>query len=163
MENSMPPEKPSTAVSNTFPEKNHHSKIFKIVVAVLAELIILIGVFSLGLSVGFHKAGFTFAWGQNYANNFVGRKILNAVPPSSQFFNAHGVDGTILSLSTGSLVIKDADSNEKTLIISDQTAIRQNFQSLKASDLKVGQEIIAIGQPNPQGQIEAKLIRVLNP
>lgn len=142
--------------------KTPHSKIFKFTIAFLAELIFLIGAFSLGMNVGFHKAGFTYSWNQNYPNNFGGPKILAMPPPNSAFFNPHGLDGTILSVDKNTLVIKDGDNNEKTVIIPPQTSIRQNFQNLQPADLKTGEEIVIIGEPNPQGQINAKFIRVLN-
>ena len=137
-----------------------HSKTFKITVVILAELILLIGAFWLGINVGFKKAFFTYSWSQNYPNNFGGRTMM--APPNAQFFNAHGLDGIILSLDQNSLVIKDEDSNEKTISITPQTVIRQDFQTLQAKDLKIGEEIVIIGSANPQGQIDAKLIRVLS-
>jgi len=139
-----------------------HSRTFKIAVVVLTELLILTAVFSLGVSIGFRKAGFTYSWGQNYSANFGGRGFMPLSPNSGQLFNSHGLDGTILNISKNIVVIKDEDSTEKSLIISPQTAIRFNFQSLNMADLKTGEEIVVIGEPNPQGQIEAKLIRVLN-
>lgn len=150
---------PKTAAADIF-LKTSHSKFFKITAVILAELILLIGAFSVGTKVGFRKAVFTYSWSQNYPNNFGGSKMMPP-PPNGQFFNPHGMDGTILSADKNTLVIKDGDNNEKTVIISAQTAIRQNFQSLGPTDLKTGEEIVVIGEPNPQGQIEAKLIRVL--
>ena len=162
MENYLIVNKSADSVLKPVLNKNPHSKIFKFAVALLAELIILIGVFSLGMSVGFRKAGFTYSWSQNYPNNFGGRQVLVAPPPSGAFFNPHGLDGTILNFDKNTLVLKDEDSTEKTVLISPQTSIRLNFQNLKPTDLKAGEEIVVIGEPNPQGQIEAKLIRVLN-
>jgi RNase P/RNase MRP subunit p29 len=135
---------------------------FKIAVIVLAELIILTAVFSFGVSIGFRKAGFTYSWSQNYPNNFGGARGLMPPPSSGQLFNSHGLDGAILSVNKNIVVIKDEDSTEKSLVISPKTTIRFNFQSLQPADLKIGQEIVVIGEPNPQGQIDAKLIRVLD-
>jgi len=162
VKNNLPDGKPKDAVPAPVLSKTPHSKVFKFVVALLAELILLIGTFSLGMNVGFHKAGFTYSWSQNYPNNFGGRQALVAPPPSSAFFNPHGLDGTILNSDKNTLVLKDEDNTEKTVLISSQTSIRLNFQNLKAADLKAGEEVVVIGEPNPQGQIEAKLIRVLN-
>ncbi len=140
-----------------------HSKIFIFTVAGLLELILLIGVFALGMRVGFHKANFTCSWERNYPENFnlPGRRLLLPPPPGS-LFNAHGVFGIILSKDQTKLVIKDQDNTEKTVVVSDGTTIRRNFDSLTANDLKAGQQIVVIGEANSQGQIEAKLIRVLN-
>lgn len=147
--------------ANTQYSKIPHSKIFKFTIALLTVLILLVGAFSLGIKVGLKKAGFAYSWSQNYSNNFGGPKMMP--PPSgSQFFNPHGLDGTILSADKNTLSIKGDDNTEKTVLIFSQTTIRVNFQSLKASDLKAGQEIMVIGDSNLEGQIEAKFIRVLN-
>ncbi len=160
--NNPPDDKPKGSALSPVFNKTPHSKTFKFIIVFLAELILLVGVFSLGVNVGIKKAGFTYAWSQNYFNNFGGRSPLVPPPPSGQFFNAHGLDGTILTLDKNTVIIKDEDNNEKTLVISPQTTIRQNFQNIQAGNLKIGEEIIVIGEPNPQGQIDAKLIRVLN-
>jgi hypothetical protein len=136
-----------------------HSQTFKIIVAVLLEMILLTGAFWLGITVGVHKAGFGYSWSQNYNNNFGGSRMPVQPPPGA--FNPHGLDGTILSVGKNGLVIKDEDSNEQPVLISPQTVIRQNLKNLQPADLKTGQEIVIIGEPNLQGQINAKLIRIL--
>jgi hypothetical protein len=135
-----------------------HSKIFKTIVAVLLELILLTGAFWLGINVGQRKAGFATSWSLNYPSNFAGRRVIVASPPG---FNPHSLDGTILSTDKSGVVIKDEDSNEQTILISLQTVIRLNSQTLQTADLKTGEEIVVIGEPTPQGQIDAKLIRVI--
>jgi hypothetical protein len=162
MENNFSDVAPKNEVPTPVFKKTAHSKTFKFSIALLAELILLIGAFSLGINVGFRKAGFTYSWSQNYPNNFGGRPALIAPPPSNAFFNPHGLDGTILNSDKNTLILKDEDGTEKTVLISSQTSIRMNFQNLKPADLKTGEEVVVIGDPNPQGQIEAKLIRVLN-
>lgn len=144
--------------------KHKHSKIFIWIVAALAGLIVLVAVFSLGVTVGFHKASFTYSWASNYSNNFGqpgGRGFMQA-PPTGQFFNDHGLDGTILSIDQNSVVIKDEDSNEKTVLISPTTTIRQGSGNITAAGLKTGQEIVVIGEANNLGQVEAKFVRVFN-
>ena len=51
-------------------DKSTYSNTLKWVAAILAELIILIGVFALGMNVGFRKAHFTDEWIKNYPANF---------------------------------------------------------------------------------------------
>lgn len=144
----------------------HHSKAFKTLIVVLAELILLLGAFALGINVGSHKAGFTYSWEKNYSNNFpapTGGNFMVITPPNSeQMLNAHGLDGTILSLSNGSLIIKDEDNTEKTILLDSQTSIRENFQTISPSGLKTGEEIVVLGDPNNNGQVQAKFIRVLD-
>jgi len=61
----------------------------------------------------------------------------------------------------GSLVIKDIDNTEKIVIIDDNTTIRMFNQNVGKQDLKVGQKVVIIGEPNSSGEIEAKLIRIM--
>jgi hypothetical protein len=162
VENNLPGNKTSDSAPSPVLNKTPHSKIFKLATVLLAELLLLIGAFWLGVNVGFKKAGFTYSWSQNYPNNFGGPKMMMPPPPGNAFFNPHGLDGIILSADKNTLAIKDEDNTEKTVIVSSQTSIRLNFQNLQFADLKTGEEVIIIGEPNPQGQIEAKLIRVVN-
>jgi hypothetical protein len=143
-----------------------HSKIFKIIIVLLFQLILLLGAFSLGLNVGQHKAKYTYAWVKNYPNNFPlpsGKNFVIPPPPESgQYFNAHGVDGTILSLKETSAVIKDDNGTEKTILIQPQTFIKHNFETFTIKNLKIGQQILVLGEANESGQIQAKFIRVLD-
>ena len=143
--------------------KTRHSKIFILIVAGLIELLLIIAVFSVGVKVGAHKARFTYSWANNYPQNFEGPAgQMRLLPPPGRFFNAHGLAGTILSKDSNGLIVKDQDGDEKTVVVSDDTTIRQNSENLKVDDLKVNQQILVLGEPNDNGQIEAKLIRVFS-
>ena len=138
------------------------SKIFKWIIIGVAELILLIGAFGLGMKVAFHKARFTDSWMRNYRQNFM--KPMRGMPmrPNEHFFSAHGVFGSILTVEKDSLTVKDEEDNEKTVLITPSTSIRLNLEDLKIEDLKSGQVVVVIGAPNDQGQIEAKFIRELS-
>lgn len=150
--------------TNSAPTHNHwgfHHSAVKWLAIILAELILLIAVFSFGMHIGLRRAQFTYSWIGNYPRNIIG---MPGRPPQSgmRFFSANGLTGTILTINNSTLTIKDSDNTEKTVILSATTIIRQNFQDLKPADLKANQQIVVLGEPNPQGQIEAKFIRVLN-
>ncbi|MDR3643311.1 MAG: hypothetical protein P4L74_06840 [Candidatus Doudnabacteria bacterium] len=142
-----------------------HSRLFKFLALSLIELIVLIGVFALGINIGLHKARFTYAWINQYPKNFGGPQPAQfmPVPPGNVFFNSHGVSGQILSTNgTSSLIIKDSDNNEKTVLIGTGAVIRENFETIQPQSLKAGQEIVVIGEPNQQGQIQARFVRVID-
>jgi len=134
---------------------------FKWIIAALAGLVLLIGVFALGLKLGEHKERFTESWASNYPQNFLGRRGFPMMP-GGMMFNAHGVLGTILSKDNAGLTIKDDDGDEKNVVIATSTAIRLNNQSISADSLKANDQVVVFGSPNANGQIDAKLIRVLN-
>lgn len=125
----------------------------------LSAVVILIFVFMAGVFVGHEKGRFSRAWGENYYRNIGGRRgWFDFDRPG---FNAHGGLGQIIKIENSSLVIKDSGNVEKTILVTGQTAIIKNFQNIKLSDLKLDDRIIALGRPNDQGQIEARLIRVM--
>ena len=149
---------------NTF----FQSKLFKRIVVGVGLLIIMLLAFGAGLSVGYRKARFSYAWGENYDRNFGGPQhgifgFLSEQESEHGFMNAHGTFGSVLSISAGSstLVINGRDNAEKTVRVSSSTAFRARRDAIQFSDIKIGDPVVVIGAPNDQGQIEAKLIRLL--
>lgn len=154
-------------------ETHHHHEhkeffanpFFKWTVIILGELIIIIGVFALGIKVGRHEEHFGKQWIQNYPRNFGGPKDisiqLGAPDPTIQ---PHGLFGSILSKAKDnkSITIKGQDNVEKTVLIDGSTIIQKQFSTLKVQDLKSNDSVIVIGEPTEQGEVTAKFIRVLN-
>ena len=130
------------------------------------EIILLI-TFSVGVNVGFEKANFSYNWRDNYNNNILQQGIE---PPfngrfkdqNMGFIHSNGSAGEIIKInSDGSLIIKDIDNTEKTVVINNLTTIRMFNQNIKIEDLGVRQNVVIIGEPNSSGEIEARLIRVM--
>ena len=152
-------------------EKNDilESKIFRGIILGIAGLIILAFVFGLGIFVGTKKADFSFKWADEYHRNFGGPQGgLFGDFNNNEFSSANGVYGQIIGInpSTGSgqavtLTIKGRDNVEKIATVDDKTTIRIQMQNEKISDLKVGNNIVVIGEPSSNGQIEAEFIRIL--
>lgn len=170
MENHLP-DSQSDSQSKSAPDANQRrlfrSKPFIITAAVLVELILLIGAFNLGMKVAFHKARFTYSWMSNYPANFglpggPGR-FMDHAPGDHEFLNASGIFGQIVSATGTAVTIKGADNNEKSVSISQETAIRRGLSDIKPTDLKQGEQVVVFGEADDNGQIEAKLIRVLAP
>ncbi len=127
-------------------------------------LVFALAIFQAGIFVGFHKARFSYRFGDNYSRNFagpLGSFSIRGMMGSGGFTDSHGVTGKILKVSLPTLVIEGADKIEKIVVITDQTEIREFRGDLKPADLKVDDSAVIIGTPNDQGQIEAKLIRIL--
>jgi hypothetical protein len=137
------------------------SKQFRTILVILAGLVFLMAAFSLGENVGFHKASFTFQNGNNFYNAFGPRN--SGMTPDGEFSDAHGAVGRVVSITLPTLTIEDKDNTEKNVLISSQTIIRQFRDTLQPSDIKVGDYVVAIGEPNAQSQIAATLIRELPP
>lgn len=138
-----------------------------------ADLIIFVlaGTFSLGMMVGYKKADFSYRWAENYHKNFgepqKGIFVGRAMPPfpmgpGDDFISGFGVAGTLLKTEGKALILKGGENVEKTVIINEETAIREGSRDLRLGDLKIGDRMVIIGRPNEAGQTEAGLIRVFN-
>jgi len=139
------------------------SKSFKVIVLTIAGLIILVFVFNLGIFVGMKKAEFAFKWADQYHQNFGGPRggFFGDFNANDEFTNSNGVFGQIIKIDNGNLTVKDKDNTEKIILVDSKTSIIRYKNNLKISDLKAGDNIVVIGNPNSNGQIQAELIRVM--
>jgi len=148
------------------------SKVIIVIIVAIFELAFLAGAFNLGVRVGYHKARFSYAWGEYYDRNFGGpRRGIFGAPEGPAFgrsafegpafMNAHGIFGSVIKIDGDTVIIKGADNMERVILISGETQINKFKGTLRKEDLKVNDKIIVIGDPNEQGQIIAKFIRVM--
>ncbi len=126
-------------------------------------LFVLVGVsFAAGAAVGYRKARFSYAWGENYDRNFGGpHHGILGIFSRPDILSAHGTFGSILRVATGTIAVSGNDGAEKIIAISSSTVIRDHFDAVQESDLTIGDTVVVIGAPDSQGQIDARLIRVL--
>ena len=136
------------------------SKIAFRILCVLGVIIVSLLIFSAGVTVGFHKASFGRAWGDNYEHNF-GMRPNHPMFGQDNFPNANGAIGKIIKITLPTIIVQDKDNTEKVVLIKDDTKIQKIMSAVKSSDLAVDDFVIIIGSPNTQGQIEAKLIRIM--
>jgi len=138
------------------------SKLFKAIVLSIATVIILVFVFGLGVFIGTKKAEFSFRWAEQYHRNFGGPKggFFNDIA-GRQFTDANGVFGEIIKIDDKTLTIKGKDNVEKIVLVGDEATIVFQKKNIKLSELKVGDGVVIIGEPDDSGRIQAKLIRVL--
>lgn len=152
------------------------SKSYSWILWVVAEIVLLAIVFALGVRVGLHKAKYSYEWGANYERNFMGREHGPmgfdgpGMPPmgpmdflgerGGDFRNAHGMAGSIVSIADNTIVVKDRDNKENTVLVSDKTIIKSGRDDIKIGDLKTDEKIVVVGKPGDKGVINAELIRV---
>jgi hypothetical protein len=142
------------------------SKLFKGIILGTAGLVILVFVFGLGVFVGTERANFSFRWADQYHRNFGGPQggiFGEFMGTPNQFPNANGSFGQIIKIDNNILTVKDNDGDnaEKTILVANNTKILSQRKSLKLSDLENGNNIVVVGEPNINGQIQAELIRVM--
>ncbi len=131
----------------------------KLIIGVLIILAVLFGIFQAGVFVGFHKASFLFKFGDNYYKTFGER---GEMPPfRDEMAGGHGTIGKIVKVELPTLIVLGPDNIEKIVITTASTTVHQFRDFLPVDKLAVDQIITVIGYPNEQGQIVAKLIRVM--
>lgn len=129
---------------------------------VLGELALLLVVFWGGMEIGFRKASFGAHWEENYSRFFGEPRpgFFGGMMGRDNLPHAFGNAGTVLQISGNTLVMKGNDNVEKTVVINSATTISKQGQTISASDLRAGDPIVVIGDPNSSGQIVARFIRV---
>jgi hypothetical protein len=139
------------------------SKLFKGIMVGLSALVILLVGFGLGMAVGIKKSEFSYRWQQN-------RPMMGLPGQDGGFFrqldgrdfmNSHGIIGQISDINGTVLTIKDRDNTEKSVLTDDKTAIETAGKPAKISDLRAGDTVVVIGDPDDKGEIQAKLIRTM--
>ncbi|MFA6353629.1 MAG: hypothetical protein WCW93_01715 [Candidatus Paceibacterota bacterium] len=141
-------------------KKVFESRITLKVLCVLGVIIVALLIFSAGITVGFRKASFGRAWGDNYEHNF-GMRPNRPMFGQDNFPNANGAIGKIIKITLPTIIVQDKDNTEKVILLKDDTKIQKMMSEIKASDLIIDDFVVIIGSPNAQGQIEAKLIRIM--
>jgi len=142
--------------------------VLKWIIIGLAGFVIVILIFGAGMIVGGLKARFSYNWAESYHKNFGGPKggFFNdwqKLPPfPGDFIEGHGTFGKIIQLNDSDFVMKGGNDVEKVIVITKDTTITKGRNTIKKEELKVGDQVVIIGSPNEQGQIEAKLVRVFN-
>lgn len=150
--------------NNFFQSKNFKKILYGVGIAIAVLLI-----FQAGMFVGYKKASFSYRWGDNYYRAFGGhrggeRMIVGRMMDSfrgKDFTNSSGAIGRIASINLPTLTIENADGIEKIILIEDDTAIRRFRETVKADELKIGDFVVAIGAPNDNAQVEAKIVRIM--
>lgn len=143
------------------------SKIFQLVVGIILVLIILLLTFQAGRFIGFRQAVFSSHLGDNYYRALAGpgQGQFNLKGPrgfwSDDLPNSHGAVGQIIKISLPTLIVTGPDNLEKVIKVENDTIVRRFRDSIKTTDLKVGDSIVVIGVADDSSQIVAKLIRLL--
>ena len=143
------------------------SKIFRNVLIGLGVTTIALFIFRAGMLVGSHKALFGCKWGENYSRNFGGehgrrgRQEWFRPGEGRPEMSGHGVLGAVVSVNATTIVVRGRDDIERDVEVGDTTAIKHENDTLKISDIKVGDNVMAFGAPDDSGRITATLVRVL--
>lgn len=148
------------------------SKSFRRTLLIIVGLIFLLVVFQAGVTVGYRKAAFSYHLGDMYYRTFEshdgrGAQGIIVVPGIKENFTnlpgGYGATGKILRVNLPTFVVAGPDNIEKIIFVGSSTSIRRFRDSISATELRNDDFAVVIGTPNEQGQIVAKLIRVVPP
>lgn len=150
-------------------DKIFQSKLFKGLVLGILILITILLILKIGMFIGARKAGFSRNWSDNYHQNFGGPKGGFMMGfGDKDFMEASGIFGQIIKIDfstgenkTATIVIKGRDDVERIILADNKTIVRSLRETIGTTNLKVDDYVIVIGEPNSDGQIEAKFIRVM--
>jgi hypothetical protein len=143
--------------------KFFESKTLRRALWIIGALIVLLVTFKAGEIVGFKRAGFSYRSSERYYRGFGprGRGMMPMGVGEQDFMMSQGTFGSIVKITSSTLLIADRDNTEKTVVVSNDTLVRRFRDTISIGDLKENDAVIVFGQPNNAGQVEAKLIRIL--
>ncbi|MDB4984460.1 MAG: hypothetical protein JWM20_639 [Patescibacteria group bacterium] len=147
--------------TNPLKEKISHvvqSNGFRRFIIGILGLILVAIIFQAGVTVGFRKASFGKNFDNHYEENF---GPMHQGIGGPRIPNPNGAAGKIISANGSLISVLEKNNSEKSVAITDETQIRFMHQEGTASELVPGTFIVAIGDPNAQGQIVAKFIRII--
>jgi hypothetical protein len=128
-------------------------------------MILLLGAFAGGVTVGERKARHFSNFSENYNHMFGPRHIGpgDRLPFGMPMLpEGHGVFGKVISVSGSNLVINGKDNVEQNVTVASSTAIRIGREDGTLADILPDTDVAVFGAPNDQGQIEARLIRIFD-
>jgi hypothetical protein len=147
-------------------------KTIKIITAIVGLLLIILLSFAAGAGIALHKARFSCFRGQGMERSFMGPQMMSSKEGGPRGFlrefegrdfrNGHGLVGTISSISDNNIIVKNGNNQETTVVINNQTAIRNGNLNLKVTDLKQNDKVTIMGKPGDNGAINATLIRIFS-
>jgi len=138
------------------------SQKFRNILWIVGAIVAVFLIFGFGAAVGYRKAVFSSSWGQNYYRNFYGGPHGGPMGEltAHDSWNAHGAAGFVIDVSSSTVSLRDDDNNERSVEIASDTVIRKMDAVISVGMINVGDKITVIGEPNENGQVRAKFIRV---
>lgn len=107
--------------------------------------------------------GAGFAAGRWSASPFEVFGLFTRTPREFTIRSGHGAIGTIQSIEGQRITIQSRDGKLATIIVVNDTRFDKDFKQISFTDLKLNDTIVVIGSPNDSGEINARLIGLVNP
>lgn len=150
-------------------KKFSESKNLRNLLIIICSLIGALVIFQAGILVGFHKAKFSRGLGNNYYKVFDARQ-MNRVMEQNQpkllimgmdVPGGHGAVGKVIQINLPTFIVAGPDNLEKVVRIKSNTAIKFSRSNGTSTDIKIDDNVVVVGTPNENAEVEAKLIRII--
>ncbi len=143
------------------------SKKTRVILWIIGAIVVVLLIFGGGMAVGYQRGIFSSRFGENYYQNFRGgdasaggAMMLGGPPPMNQ----HGTVGTVIDIdaSNSRITATDPDGDEELIALDADTVIRRMDETISIVDINPGDQVVVIGEPNADGQIQARFIRIFS-
>lgn len=134
----------------------------RVTAGIVLSLVLALVVFQAGVAVGYKKAEFSGRTGDRFFRVWGGEKgVRAAMPLPDDFIGGHGAAGRVVSVSLPTFFVATPDNLEKEVFVDSGTVVRKFRASVAASDIQPDEFVVVLGDPETDGRIRAKLVRVM--
>lgn len=142
-------------------------KTVHVVVVGLTGLVVVLVVFQVGVFVGYSKAMFAEKMAGEYSRVYGGRPgmpdMMGSFSGKKDIPGGHGATGRVIEINLPVIEVADSNNIEKHILTSSSTLVRNMRDAVSVEAIKLGDIVVIVGSPNTEGQIEARLIRLMAP
>lgn len=140
------------------------SKKVRLTAGVIGVVVIALLIFHAGVVFGSHRNSFGGPSGRPGMDRGFRSPFLPSgfELPHGFIQSNHGAVGAITAITLPTFTMETRDGTSQTILISTTTMIR-GMEGGDTGALSVGNKIVVLGEPDSQGHISAKLIRIVSP
>lgn len=142
-------------------EKILKSTALKKVLIGFSLVVLLFVALRVGVAIGYHKARFAGNFNHNFERNFMGQRGGMKMIFSDRAPGGHGAVGKVVSINLPEIVVAGPDNFEKTVVFGTTTLFRKFQEEITSSEIKEGDFVVVLGNPNEDGKVEASLLRIM--
>lgn len=133
------------------------------VIILLVLFLAAILIFAIGMKVGYRKAMFSYHWNDTYAQEFGGPRspFMMMDNNADETPNPHGAFGTVIAVRMPNIVIKNKNEAERLVNIGTTTVVRRFHDLAASTTIRVGDNLVILGNSDDNGYINATFIRIV--
>ncbi len=128
----------------------------------IGAFVLLLTAFATGLSIGENKSRHFFGLCGGFDQAMRPPHGFRGPFPPAALPGGYGVFGKILSVSGTTMVVHGKDNADQTVLMTSSTIIRVGSENGTTEDILADKSVSVFGMPNGQGQIVARLIRLVD-